>query len=242
VARLFARFGAPPSHDAEPPKPRTSAPAAEPGSLDGDQLASFAAYLERLDQWLAACDARLPEDEGTETAAHLRRCLAAIQSAVSVLGRDQTAPAVDAPARSAAPEPPEHAARGATRSPVVDDVYDGAPRREAAASAAAPGPARQIALTTGDVDPMFRWVGAENVELTAKARGQIEELFAEQGISYFRYQLENFVDEIRRRIRSAPEGHVLLIKVRNIGGERKPFLSYVTESSLAREDQPQSEA
>ena len=87
-------------------------------------------------------------------------------------------------------------------------------------------------MTTGDIDPMFQWVGPEEVELTARAREQIEQLFAEQGISYFRYQLENFAEEVRRRISSAPEGHVLVIKVREIGGERKPFLSYVAESTL----------
>ena len=74
---------------------------------------------------------------------------------------------------------------------------------------------------------MFRWVGPEEVELTPRARERIEQLFAAQGITFFRYQLENFASEVRRRIKTAPEGHVLVIKVRDIGGERKPFLSYM---------------
>jgi hypothetical protein len=42
----------------------------------------------------------------------------------------------------------------------------------------------------------------------------------------------NFIEEIRRRVMSAPEGHILVIKVRGTAGDRKPFLSYVPESSL----------
>jgi hypothetical protein len=90
-----------------------------------------------------------------------------------------------------------------------------------------PVPVEQIALTASEADPMFRWVGPEDVELTPRARERIEQLFAAQGITFFRYQLENFASEVRRRIKTAPEGHVLVIKVRDIGGERKPFMSYM---------------
>ncbi len=90
-----------------------------------------------------------------------------------------------------------------------------------------PVPIEQIAFTGGDVAPMFRCIGPEEVQLTPRALERIEQLFAAQGITFFRYQLENFAAEVRRRIKSAPEGHVLVIKVRDIGGERKPFLSYM---------------
>jgi hypothetical protein len=122
--------------------------------------------------------------------------------------------------------PPTRPTAGRSAGPAanVDDVFANAPR---AAAPVAPAPVEQIALTASDVDPMFRWVGSDEVELTPRARDRIEQLFAAQGITYFRYQLENFTSEVRRRIKTAPEGHVLVIKVRDIGGERKPFLSYM---------------
>ena len=125
---------------------------------------------------------------------------------------------------TAAPAARPTAGRSAGPAAIVDDVFAGAPRPVAPAG---PAPVEQIALTASEADPMFRWVGPEDVELTPRARERIEQLFAAQGITFFRYQLENFASEVRRRIKTAPEGHVLVIKVRNIGGERKPFLSYM---------------
>ena len=131
-----------------------------------------------------------------------------------------TRPASAAPTTAAAAARPT-AGRSAGPAAIVDDVFAGAPRP------AGPAPVEQIALTASEADPMFRWIGPEDVELTPRARERIEQLFAAQGITFFRYQLENFASEVRRRIKSAPEGHVLVIKVRDIGGERKPFLSYM---------------
>jgi len=131
-----------------------------------------------------------------------------------------TRPASTAPTAAAAPSRTA-AGRSAGPAAIVDDVFAGAPRP------AGPAPVEQIALTASEADPMFRWIGPEDVELTPRARERIEQLFAAQGITFFRYQLENFASEVRRRIKTAPEGHVLVIKVRDIGGERKPFLSYV---------------
>jgi hypothetical protein len=131
-----------------------------------------------------------------------------------------TRPASTAPTAAAAPSRTA-AGRSAGPAAIVDDVFAGAPRP------AGPAPVEQIALTASEADPMFRWIGPEDVELTPRARERIEQLFAAQGITFFRYQLENFASEVRRRIKTAPEGHVLVIKVRDIGGERKPFLSYM---------------
>jgi len=135
-------------------------------------------------------------------------------------------PARPASVPPATAAPPARSAAGRSTGPAapVDDVFAGAPRPR---QPGVPVPVEQIALTASEVDPMFRWVGPEDVELTPRARERIEQLFAAQGITFFRYQLENFASEVRRRIKTAPEGHVLVIKVRNIGGERKPFMSYM---------------
>jgi hypothetical protein len=144
-------------------------------------------------------------------------------SAAPIAGAPSPRHAPAAPIAGAAPARTA-AGRSAGPAAIVDDVFAGAPRP---AAPAGPTPVEQIALTASEADPMFRWIGPEDVELTPRARERIEQLFAAQGITFFRYQLENFASEVRRRIKSAPEGHVLVIKVRDIGGERKPFLSYV---------------
>jgi hypothetical protein len=60
-------------------------------------------------------------------------------------------------------------------------------------------------------------------------REKLEQLFEEQGVEFFRYQLEKFADEVKMRIENAPGGHVLVVKVRTIGEEKKPFLSYIPD-------------
>ncbi len=220
--------GAAPAHPAVPPRQDRAVAALDPAEIEADQLDGFASYLERLDGWMKASGAVPPR---TGAAGLLGRILASLEAAGRALATiDGEAP--PGPARPAPPAPVPGppagrplAARSAGPAAAVDDVFAGAPRP--GPSPGAPVPVEQIALTAGDVDPMFRWVGPEEVELTPRARQRIEQLFAAQGITFFRYQLENFAAEIRRRIRTAPEGHVLVIKVRDIGGERKPFLSYV---------------
>lgn len=201
--------------------------ALEVDSLDSSQLAGFATFLERLTRWFETSDAAPPDAAGTPSVERLVRSLYGVRRALDEL--TGSAPKSSAAAPTVAPTTAVAAERGAGPSPVVDDVFAGAPRRERREP---PAPTEQIAFTGTDPEPMFRWVGPEEIELTERARGRIERLFAEQGITFFRYQLENFIEEVRRRVKSAPEGHVLVIKVRDIGGERKPFLSYVSANTL----------
>ncbi len=213
-------------------------------------------FLVRLDRWLEESAAVPPATGATELVARIQSSLEASGHALAAIaGTPEPAAAHPAPAAPVAAAPPPRPAAGppamalpparrasvppATPAPpparpaagrstgpaaTVDDVFAGAPRPR---QPGAPVPVEQIALTASEVDPMFRWVGPEDVELTPRARERIEQLFAAQGITFFRYQLENFASEVRRRIKTAPEGHVLVIKVRDIGGERKPFMSYM---------------
>jgi len=255
VSRLMKLMRTPSSTG--PPAPTRDVPAAaplDPAELDGDQLLGFASFLERLDRWLEASGARPPTSGASELIARIVVSLQATDRALQELGAGPAPEAVrhapaapaaaappirSAPAAPAATPPPRPASaaptaaaapsrtaegRSAGPAAIVDDIFAGAPRPGAPAR---PAPIEQIALTASAEDPMFRWVGPEEVELTPRARERIEQLFAAQGITFFRYQLENFASEVRRRIKSAPEGHVLVIKVRDIGGERKPFLSYM---------------
>jgi hypothetical protein len=201
-------------------------------ALDSGKLSGFATFLERLAQWFEASGATPPGGEGAAAVDRLVRSLDHVDQALAAIaGSPPLTRAATAAASLPLPAAPAPVSveRSAGPSPVVDDVFAGAPRQEPHTQ---PAPAEQIALTAADADPMFRWVGSEEIELTERARDCIERLFNEQGVTFFRYQLENFVEEVRRRIKSAPEGHVLVIKVRDIGGDRKPFLSYVSETTL----------
>jgi hypothetical protein len=256
VARLRERFHPSGSARRQAP-PRASREVADldPAPLDTEQLTGFVGFLDRLDRWLEASAAVPPATGATELVARIESSLEASGHALATIaGTPKPAaahatpaapaaiaqpdrPASDQPAtpppparRASVPPataaPPPRAAAGRSTGPAaaVDDVFAGAPRPR---QPGVPVPVEQIALTASEADPMFRWVGSDDVELTPRARERIEQLFAAQGITFFRYQLENFASEVRRRIRTAPEGHVLVIKVRDIGGERKPFLSYM---------------
>jgi hypothetical protein len=256
VARLRARFHPSGSaHRRAPPRADREVAALDPSTLDVEQFTGFAGFLERLDHWLEASAAVPPATGATELVARIESSLEASGHALAAIaGAPDPAAAHTGPAAPVTAAPPSRPAFGppamalpparrasvppVTAAPAaspaagrpagpaatVDDVFAGAPRPR---QPGVPVPVEQIALTASEADPMFRWVGSEDVELTPRARERIEQLFAAQGITFFRYQLENFASEVRRRIKTAPEGHVLVIKVRNIGGERKPFLSYM---------------
>lgn len=237
VARLHDRFQPPATaQQAAPQRGDREVTALEPDGLDADQITGFAGFLDRLDRWLEASAAVPPATGATELVARIQGSLEASGRALAAIAGEPepvAAPSPPAapfaaapPPATAAPPPPARptAGRSAGTAAVIDDVFAGVPRPK---QPGVPAPVEQIALTASDSDPMFRWVGPEDVELTPRARERIEQLFASQGITFFRYQLENFASEVRRRIKTAPEGHVLVIKVRDIGGERKPFLSYV---------------
>jgi len=256
VARLRERLHPPGlARETAPTRAGREVANLDPAALDIAQLTGFVGFLERLDRWLDASAAVPPATGATELVARIQSSLEASGHALAAIaGTPEPAAAHPAPAAPVAAAPPPRPAAGApaialpparpasvppaTAAPparpvagrstgsaaAVDDVFAGAPRPR---QPGAPVPVEQIALTASEADPMFRWVGPEDVELTPRARERIEQLFAAQGITFFRYQLENFASEVRRRIKTAPEGHVLVIKVRDIGGERKPFMSYM---------------
>ena len=202
--------------------------ATPPAAGAAEAVARIHASLHAIDRALRAIDGEpaAAEPPGQSHAAAAPAAAAPPARPVRAATTPVALPGPAAAAEPAAPGPQSRPAAGRSATPAanVDDVFAGAPRP---AAPGAPSPVEQIALTASEADPMFRWIGPEDVELTPRARERIEQLFAAQGITFFRYQLENFASEVRRRIKTAPEGHVLVIKVRDIGGERKPFLSYM---------------
>ena len=217
-------------------------------TFDGPQLSRFASFLQQLDSWFIAHPNAVPEPGAGRFLGEIQHSLEVIRRALVTIDENQEpiepatessdeAPAAETPQEERAepkadpdptPAPPSPPTRAPTSS--VDDIYEGIRDNQGKPPAKPP---EQIAFTASDIDPMFTWVGPESVDLTPLAKERVQALFEEQGVAFFRYQLENFADEIKKRIENAPEGHVLLIKVRSIGDERKPFLSYVAEAALA---------
>jgi hypothetical protein len=220
-----------------------------PASFEKEHLQRFASFLGRLDRWFVDHASGGLEKGGRRRLGAIQESLESTRMALARIKLNQEPaeqPADEAndadvpdqastePAEKPTSEP-KITARPAAPSTAVDDVFSGS--REQAEQIAARTPA-QIVFTTSDADPMYRWVGSNTVELTPLGKERIQNLFEEQGISYFRYQLEKFADEVKMRIENAPEGHILVVKVRTSGDERKPFLGYVPADTV----EPESDA
>ncbi len=222
-------------------------------TFDGAMLGRFAGFLKQLDSWFIAHPNAVPEQGAGRFLGEIQHSLEMIRRAIITIDENQepvASPAEEADAGEPAVEstvekpaetdqeevPPPAAPPKRAPTSAMDDIYAGT--RDDAGRPPAPAPApEQIAFTASDVDPMYTWVGPSTVDLTPLAKQRVEKLFEEQGVAFFRYQLENFADEIKKRIENAPEGHVLVVKVRSIGDERKPFLSYVAVAALPEDKQ-----
>ncbi len=214
-----------------------------PEVFDGTMLQKFGAFLGQLDGWFVSQGDTRPEMGGNRLLGTLQASVDAIRTALIIIDENQEPaqkvesppPAEEVPVE----DPPEsdRQAVDAPRPPVrpvttaSDDIYEGT-RGAKVDEGPARVPPAQIVFTMSDAAPMYKWIGSETVELTPLAKEQIEKLFDDQGISYFKYQLEKFSDEVRMRIETAPDGHVLVVKVRNVGDEIKPFLSYVSANTV----------
>jgi len=215
-------------------------------AFDPKQLGKFATFLGRLDRWFVDHASGSLEKGGRRRLAAVQEALESLRMALAEIDLNQkpsplpadaasSADAADAesaaPAKEAdsGPPPSSGPSRPAAPAAAVDDVFEGARRQAEYIEGKTPA---QIVFTASGADPMYHWVGSTTVDLTPHGKEELEKLFEEQGITYFRYQFEKFADEIKMRIENAPDGHILVVKVRAVGDERKPFLGYVPEVAL----------
>jgi hypothetical protein len=212
-------------------------------TFESGMLQKFSVFLGQLDGWFVSQADAAPEKGAERLLGRLQASLDAIRTALIVIDDNQE-PVEDGEEEAAdddrpveAPPETEHPAAAVPGPPVrpvttaSDDIYEGTRATEGEAVPSRKPPP-QIAFTMSDAAPMFTWIGSETVELTPLAKEKIEKLFDDQGISYFKYQLEKFCDEVRMRIETAPEGHVLVVKIRSMDNEIKPFLSYVAADTV----------
>jgi hypothetical protein len=205
-------------------------------------------FLSQLDRWFISHSQATPESGAGRFLGEIQSSLESARKILTAIDERQEPMSTQAEpeAEEWSPPSPEPEAPAGVVSPIPapprrqptsarDDIYEGT--RSENEPPPPPKPAEQIAFARSESDPMYEWIGPETVELTGLGKQRVQELFEEQGVGFFRYQLENFADEIKKRIENAPEGHVLVVKIRSIGEERKPFLSYVAEAALPNESE-----
>ena len=218
-----------------------------PEPFDGETLRGFGSFLRQLDGWFMSQGELSLEKGGDRLLGKLQESMDAIRTALIVIDEHHkpaspadapppATPDVAEPAATTKPSTPPDTARPPVR-PVTtasDNIYEGTRSNPIAAGGETEDrtPPPQIAFVPSDAQPLFTWTGSETVELTPLAKEKIGELFESEGIEYFRYQLEKFAEEVEMRIATAPAGHVLVVKIRRAGDDIRPFLSYVSESTL----------
>jgi hypothetical protein len=105
------------------------------------------------------------------------------------------------------------------------------------ASSIPEGVPQQLALDDTDEHPMvqeFRGL----TELTAECTGMVDEFLAAWGIEYSYYNRKKLLERILRWINSAPEGHVLVIKMKTVEEPYQPYPSYISREVLAGNPPP----
>jgi hypothetical protein len=182
--------------------------------FDKEHLKKLASFLGRLDRWFVDHASGGLEKGGRRRLAAIQESLESTRMALAEIELNQkpsrlvpreSSPTA-APGKTAeetpekTPSSPKIAQRPASSAP-ADDVFAESKKRTEYIAAKQ---AEQLAFTNDVAEPMYEWVGSEKVKLTEFGREQLTTLFEEQGVTFYRYQLEKFADEIKMRIETAP--------------------------------------
>jgi len=91
---------------------------------------------------------------------------------------------------------------------------------------------QQLALDNTDEHPMVQDFQGMN-ELTDECKDLVDGYLAAWGLEYSYYYRKRLLERILRWINSAPEGHVLVIKMKTVEDPYEPYPSYVSRDVLA---------
>lgn len=188
---------------------------------DGAKLVRFTTFLRDLDSWLTAQPGPATDPD----------VIAGFQEMESYLCR------IVAVTRSiAGPETREPEASG---TPEVGSIPAADPPDPATATtAAAPGEnPHQLALDDTKDHPMVQEFQGMN-ELTDECKKLVDEFLEAWNLEYSYYNRKKLLERILRWINSAPEGHVLVIKMKTVEEPYEPYPSYVSRDVLAGNPPP----
>ena len=193
------------------------------GVLDSTRLIRFATFLRDLDTWFDAQTFPADCPDGTavlkEMEAHLA-CMITLIETISPQPNQQTAAGFSSQNDgSAQAGEPDSAPRDS-----IANVAESAPQ--------------QLALDDTEEHPMVQDFQGMN-ELTTECKELVDGYLAAWNIEYSYYNRKKLLERILRWINSAPEGHVLVIKMKTAEEPFDTYPSYISRDVLAGIEPPQ---
>jgi hypothetical protein len=192
------------------------------GTHDRARLDRFTAFLRDLDAWLVAQPGPAKDPK---VIAALQEMESYVFSIVESTGAIESEPVT--PATEAAAPTDDGATPGA-------DPDEGAP----AVIATTPGGGPlQLALDDTESHPLVQdFQGMK--ELTEECKSLVDGFLDAWNLDYSYYNRKKLLERILRWIRSAPEGHVLVIKMKTVEEPFQPYPSYISRDVLAGNPPP----
>ncbi len=195
--------------------------AVDGGTLDGGRLVRFASFVRDLDSWLVAQPESTKNPEAIATLVELESYLSCIA--------DMAAALVATPVQADEPEPAVETGE--------DTAQDDEPSVESAAVDAdvavdAAGRPLQLVLDDTDEKPLVQEFQGRD-ELTSDCKVLVDGFLAAWGLEYSYYNRKKLLESLLRWISSAPEGQVLILKMKTAEVPYKPYPNYVSRDVLA---------
>ena len=218
LRRLMEQCGAEP---VEPPNPPGASIGA--GTHDSARLQRFAVFLHDLATWFAAQTDAPTDTEGVEA---LQTMDAHIVCLLDLFDPESKPPA--------GPEPSADPSPGDPPIGPTDPSASGGP----GASADLGGVPKQLVLDDTDEKPLvqeFRDIS----ELTPLCEKLADDYLDAWKIELSYYNRKKFLERLLRWISSAPEGQVLVIKMKTAEEPYTPYPSYVSRDVLEGREPPQ---
>jgi len=197
------------------------------GTHDSARLDRFTAFLLDLDAWLVAQPGPSKDPDIIAALQEMESYVFSIVRMTGSIKGEPEAPATKTPAAETfATEAPGPADDGATQAA---EPSEGA---HATIASAPEGVPQQLALDDTDEHPMVQDFQGMN-ELTEECKNLVDGFLASWGLEYSRYSRNKLLERILRWINSAPEGHVLVIKMKTVEEPYQPYPSYISREVLA---------
>ncbi len=192
------------------------------GTHDRARLDRFTAFLRDLDAWLVAQPGPSKDPKVIAALQEMESYVFSIVDLTGAIESEPEAPATESPAT----EPPAPVDDGATQASEPDE---GAHETIATTPEGVP---LQLALDDTDEHPMVQDFQGMN-ELTEECKNLVDEYLAAWSLEYSYYNRKRLLERILRWINSAPEGHVLVIKMKTVEEPFQPYPSYISRDVLA---------
>jgi hypothetical protein len=192
------------------------------GTHDCARLDRFTAFLRDLDAWLVAQPGPSTDPEVIAAFQEMESYVFAIGELTGALTGESEAPAAEIPATEA-PAPSDD---GTTLAADPDGAAHGT------IASTPEGVPLQLALDDTDEHPMVQEFQGMN-ELTEECKKLIDGFLAAWSLEYSYYNRKKLLERILRWINSAPEGHVLVIKMKTVEEPYQPYPSYISRAVLA---------